>query len=208
MPLETWLAFVAATILLLVIPGPTVLAVIGYALAHGRGATLPLVLGVALGDCTALCASLLGLSALLQTSASWFTLVKVAGGLYLLYLGFRLARAGMLDPTTLEPAQAGSPWRLLRHTYLVTALNPKGILFFVAFLPQFVTPGPDTTGQLLLLATTFVALATVNASLYALFAAAARRLLTSPRAQRHLNLGGAALLWAAGLWALLVRRSA
>jgi threonine/homoserine/homoserine lactone efflux protein len=204
---ETWLAFVATTAVLLVIPGPTVLAVIGYAASHGRSATLPLILGVALGDCTSLGASLVGLGALLGASAFWFTLVKIVGGLYCLYLGLQLARAGVLSQEA-EPAQTagtGSRWRLLGHTYLVTALNPKGIIFFMAFLPQFVVPGSDTTRQLLLLAATFISLAILNATLYALFAAAARHLLASPRAQRHLNLGGAVLLSAAGLWALLVR---
>jgi threonine/homoserine/homoserine lactone efflux protein len=90
----------------------------------------------------------------------------------------------------------------------VTALNPKGIIFFVAFLPQFISAQADVTRQLWILALTFVALATVNASLYAIFAAGARRLLASPRAQRRFNLAGGSLLSAAGVWALLARRSA
>jgi len=90
----------------------------------------------------------------------------------------------------------------------VTALNPKGIVFFVAFLPQFINPGASVTRQLWVLAVTFVVMATINASLYALFAASARRLLASPRAQRRFNLSGGALLSAAGVWALLAKRPA
>lgn len=90
----------------------------------------------------------------------------------------------------------------------VTALNPKRIVFFVAFLPQFIDPNASVTQQLWVLAATFVAMATVNATLYAVFAASARRLLASPRAQRRFNLAGGSLLSAAGVWALLARRPA
>ena len=87
MSIELWLAFVAASAVLLVVPGPTILTVISYSVAHGQRANIPLVAGVALGDCTALALSLLGLGALLATSAIGFTVVKLAGGHYLLYLG-------------------------------------------------------------------------------------------------------------------------
>ena len=88
----------------------------------------------------------------------------------------------------------------------MTALNPKGIVFFVAFLPQFINPRADVTHQLWILAITFVAMATLNATLYAVFAGSARRLLASPRAQRRFNIMGGSLLSAAGVWALLARR--
>jgi len=206
--LELWLAFVAASAVLLVMPGPTILTVISYSVAHGRRASLALVAGVALGDCTALTLSLLGMGALLATAAFWFTLVKLAGGLYLLYLGVRLLRAGAAPaPEAAAPAPA-SRWRLFRNTWLVTALNPKGIIFFVAFLPQFTSAGAGVRGQLFLLAVTFVVMATVNATLYATFASAARRLLASPKAQRRFNLFGGSLLSTAGILALLARRPA
>lgn len=242
MTLDTWLAFVAASALLLVLPGPTILTVISYSLTHGRRANVPLVAAVALGDSTALALSLLGLGALLATSAFWFTLVKVAGGLYLLHLGFRMLRAGVRasgagvdhgpagDPvpggrppgtTATAPADSapthaagtgavtgpGQRWQLFGHTWLVTALNPKGIVFFVAFLPQFLNPALPVARQMWVLAITFVVMATLNAALYATFAAAARRLLASPRAQRRFNLTGGALLSGAGVWALLARRA-
>jgi threonine/homoserine/homoserine lactone efflux protein len=84
MSLELWLAFVAASAVMLVLPGPTILTVISYSIAHGRRANLPLVAAVALGDSTALVLSLLGLGALLATSATWFTVIKWVGGLFLL----------------------------------------------------------------------------------------------------------------------------
>lgn len=208
MSLELWLAFVAASVVLLIIPGPTILTVISYSMAHGRRANVPLVAAVALGDSTALLLSLLGLGALLATSAFWFTVVKWAGGLYLLYLGIKLLRAGISPAELAAPAAPGSRWKLFAHTWLVTALNPKGIVFFVAFLPQFITPGAGLTQQLWVLAVTFVLLATLNATLYAVFAGSARRLLASPRAQRRFNIAGGSLLTAAGVWALLARRPA
>ncbi|MBP8308477.1 MAG: LysE family translocator [Burkholderiaceae bacterium] len=210
MTLELWLAFVAASAVLLIIPGPTILTVISYSMAHGRRANVPLVAAVALGDSTALALSLVGLGTLLAASAFWFTVVKWVGGLYLIYLGVKLLRAGIAP--TQSAAQTGAPgapasrWRLFANTWLVTALNPKGIVFFIAFLPQFLRPGADVKPQLWVLAITFVLMATLNATLYAVFAASARRLLASPKAQRRFNLLGGSLLSGAGVWALLARR--
>ena len=206
MSVQLWLAFVAASAVLLVIPGPTILTVISYSMAHGRRAQVPLVAAVALGDSTALVVSLLGLGALLATSALWFTAIKWVGGLYLLYLGVKLLRAGIASTELALPALPGSYWKLFANTYLVTALNPKGIVFFVAFLPQFIDPGADAARQLWILGATFVVMAPINATLYAVFAGAARRLLSSAGAQRRFNLSGGALLSAAGVWALLARR--
>jgi threonine/homoserine/homoserine lactone efflux protein len=208
MSLELWLAYVLASAVLLVIPGPTILTVISYSLAQGPRARLPLVAAVALGDSTALALSLLGLGALLATSALWFTAIKTVGGLYLLYLGIRLLRSGVAPGDLPAPMAPESRLRLFANTWLVTALNPKGMVFFVAFLPQFITPEAAIAPQLWILAITFVVMAVINATLYAMFAAAAHRLLASPRAQRRFNLAGGLLLAAAGVWALLARRPA
>ncbi|MBU1040484.1 MAG: LysE family translocator [Proteobacteria bacterium] len=209
MTIELWLAFAAASALLLVLPGPTILTVISYSLTHGRRANVPLVAAVALGDSTALAMSTLGLGALLAASALWFTVLKWVGGLYLLFLGLRMLRADA-SPTTeiTAPKTSVSRWRLFANTYMVTALNPKSIAFFVAFLPQFLNPGADHARQLWILATTFVILASINAALYAVFAASARGLLASPQAQRRFNRAGGTLLTSAGVWALLAKRPA
>jgi len=130
------------------------------------------------------------------------------GGSYLLYLGIKLFRAGISSPEMAAPAAPGSWWRLFANTYLVTALNPKSVVFFVAFLPQFISPNAALSRQLWVLAITFVVMATINAALYAVFASSVRRLLASPRVQRRFNITGGALLSAAGLWALLSRRPA
>ena len=208
MSIELWLAFVAASVILLIIPGPTILTVISYSVAHGRRANVPLVAAVALGDSTALALSILGLGALLATSAFWFTVIKTVGGVYLVYLGAKLLRAGVSPVDASASTMTGSRWRLFANTYLVTALNPKGIIFFVAFLPQFIDPSASASRQLWVLAITFVTLATINATLYAVFAASARRLLASPRAQRRFSVAGGSLLSIAGVWALLAKRVA
>jgi threonine/homoserine/homoserine lactone efflux protein len=206
--IDTWLAFVAASVVVLVVPGPTILTVISYSLAHGRRAQVPLVAAVALGDSTALLGSLLGWGSLLAASAFWFEAVKWAGGLYLLYLGGRLLLAGVrLAPVTEAPALE-SRWRLFAKMYGITAMNPKGVVFYVVFVPQFIDPRSALAPQVLVLASTFVALATTNAALYAVSAARARRLLASPAAQRGFSVVGGSLLCGAGIWTLVSRRLA
>ncbi|CAG9296977.1 LysE family translocator [Celerinatantimonas diazotrophica] len=208
MVIESWFAFVAASAVLLVIPGPTILTVISYSATHGRRASIPLVSAVALGDSTALFASLVGLGTLLAVSAFWFTVVKVVGGLYLLYLGIKLFRAGLSPTDMVVPVSDSSRLKLFANTYLVTALNPKGIVFFVAFLPQFITPSANGVFQMWLFAVTFVVLAIINATLYTVFASFARRLLALPKAQRRFHFAGGSLLLVAGIWALLAKRPA
>ena len=206
MAIEIWAAFALASCILLIIPGPTILTVISYSVTHGSRANIPLVLAVALGDTTALALSLLGLGAVLATSAWLFTVVKWVGGLYLIYLGIKLFLSGT-KPLTVESASAlDSRWKLFANTWLITALNPKGIVFFVAFLPQFIDASIPTGPQLWILSATFVLLATLNAALYAIFAVSARRLLLSPEAQRRINIGGGSLLTLAGIWALTAKQ--
>ena len=175
MAFETWLAFVAAATALLLIPGPTVLLVITYALSEGRRSALYTVVGVTLGDFVAMTLSLAGLGALLATSAMAFTALKWIGAAYLIYLGIRLWRA----PATLDgdiEQTTGAPARVMAwHAFVVTALNPKSIVFFVAFLPQFMTTAAPLLPQMAILEATFLALAAANALAYALVASGARK---------------------------------
>ena len=198
MSFETWLAFAAASSVLLVIPGPTVLLVVSYALGQGWRTALPMAVGVALGDFTAMTLSMLGLGALLATSATLFTVLKWIGAAYLVYLGIKLWRAG----GTLDAAprtDAASAAKMLGHAWLVTALNPKSITFFVAFLPAFLDPKADFLTQMLVFETTFLVLAFANAFGYALVASRARRLASDPRALGIVNKVGGGLLVGAGV---------
>lgn len=202
MTFETWLAFAVASNLLLIIPGPTILTVVSYSIAHGPKANIPLVCAVALGDATAILLSVVGLGAVLATSAWAFTIVKWIGGAYLLFLGIQMILSGVGKTQSVQTRTPDSTRKLVFNTWLVTALNPKGIVFFIAFLPQFINPLQNAVPQLWILSITFVALATLNASLYALFANSARRFLDSPSSRKLFNFVGGGLLCAAGGWAL------
>jgi threonine/homoserine/homoserine lactone efflux protein len=197
MTFESWAAFTAASAILLAIPGPTVLLVVSYALGQGWRTALPMAIGVALGDFTAMTLSMLGLGALLATSATLFAVLKWVGAAYLVYLGIGLWRAGgalQAVPRT----DAVSAARMLGHAWLVTALNPKSITFFVAFLPAFVDPTADFLTQMLAFEATFLLLAFGNAFGYGLVAARARGFVANPRTIGIINKAGGGLLVGAG----------
>ena len=204
MPLENWAAFAAASAILLVIPGPTILLVVSYALGQGWRTAMPMAVGVALGDFTAMTLSMLGIGALLAASATVFTLLKWVGAAYLIYLGIKLFRAGgALDarPRT----DSVSAIRMAGHAWLVTALNPKSITFFVAFLPQFLDREADFWTQMAVFEATFLTLAFINAFGYELVAARARDVFRSPRAIGLFNRTGGTLLVGAGIATVAVR---
>ena len=198
----TWLAFVAAAVAMLLIPGPTILLVIGQSLGGGARNALPLAAGVALGDLTAMTLSLAGLGALLAASAAAFTALKWAGAAYLVHLGIKLWRA----PVTADAAPPLPAGRAMREAYVVTALNPKGIVFFVAFVPQFLDPARPFATQAAILVATFVTLAAFNAAGYALLAARLSGAVRRPGVRRAMNRAGGAVLVGAGL-AVALRRS-
>lgn len=200
MSLEAWFAFAAASAIMLALPGPTILLVVSYALGHGRKTALATVTGVALGDFTAMTASLFGLGAVLAASATLFTVLKWIGGAYLIWLGIKLWRAPVMSEPMADndnlPEKKSI--RVFLHAYVVTALNPKSIVFFVAFVPQFLNPALPFFGQMLIMEATFLVLATINASTYALAANAARGLIRKASIQRAVNRTGGTLLIAAG----------
>jgi threonine/homoserine/homoserine lactone efflux protein len=151
-------------------------------------------------------ASMLGLGALLATSADLFTLLRWIGGLYLIYLGIKLWRAPV-PANPAEPQAETSAGRMFAHAYAVTALNPKSIVFFIAFVPQFLVSTSPFWQQALILEASFIALSTLNASLYALLAASARQRLRQPRVRRIMNRAGGSMLMGAGALALSLRNA-
>ncbi len=203
MTIPLYLAFVAAASLLLVFPGPTVLMVVGYGLAEGRKSVWSLVAGVCLGDAVACAGSLAGLGAVLSASAAAFTCVKFVGALYLVWLGIGMLRAGEAAASP-APCPAG---RKFVRAFTVTVLNPKTLLFFVAFLPQFVSPTSPALPQLALLGATFVALGAVNTAAYALLSGSLGGRIRDPRFARRLRrVGGGALIGAGVMTAVAARR--
>ena len=206
MPIEQWLTFTTASAVLLAIPGPTILLVVSYALAEGRRTAAPVVAGVALGDFVAMTASLLGLGVLLSTSAALFIALKWMGAAYLIYLGYKLWRAPVTNIEINEAAARVHGRTMFVHAFTVTALNPKSILFFVAFLPQFVSSTMPIVPQFVIFEFTFVALAIVNAAAYAVLASSARGAIRRPSIQRLVNRVGGSLLIGAGALTLAWRR--
>lgn len=206
MTIELWLAFVAASAIMLVIPGPTILTVIAYAASHGKKATLPLVAAVSLGDITVISLSVLGLGSLIAVSSTAFMVVKIIGGLYLIYLGLKMLRSANRPKSKATEVSLDRRTNLFLNTWMVTALNPKGIIFFGAFLPQFIQTQSPIVPQLTVLTITFVCLAALNTLCYALLATKASQLLSSSSAKRRFDIGGGAALSAAGVWALTTER--
>lgn len=207
MPFDHWIAFVAASAVLLAIPGPTITLVVSYALGQGRRSATATVAGVALGDFTAMTASMLGLGAVLATSALLFTILKWVGAAYLVYLGVKLWRAPVADdPGAPRELETGGR-RMFLHAYAVTALNPKSIVFFVAFLPQFLDPSAPALPQIVIFEATFLVLATLNAMSYALLASAAQRTIRRPSVQRAVNRVGGGFLIGAGVLTAAWRRA-
>lgn len=206
MTAETWLLFVAASALVLAIPGPTVLLVVSHALAGGASSGWRTVPGVALGDAVAITVSILGLGALLAASAALFTLLKWLGALYLIFLGIRLWRSSASDAREASVAGDRAHRSATWQAFAVTVLNPKSIAFFVAFLPQFVAADAPAWPQLVILALTFVTLATLNATLYALVAGTFRARLQRLTTRRAGNKFGGAVLIGAGIVSAATQR--
>ncbi|WP_439889837.1 LysE family translocator [Ralstonia sp. 25C] len=202
MTLQTWLAFIGASIIILLIPGPTILLVIGDSLANRGRSAWSTVVGVAAGDTTAMAVSLAGAGALLAASATAFTVLKLIGGSYLVYLGIKsiLSARRLRDdaPESTIPVQQKSAGRRFLSAWTVTALNPKSIVFFVAFVPQFMSAEQTFLSQSAILLPTFVILAAANASMYALAAKLLAKRLTSVAAQRRFGYTGGAVMVGAG----------
>jgi threonine/homoserine/homoserine lactone efflux protein len=197
MTLVTWLAFAAASIVLLLIPGPTVILVVGYALSQGRRVAVRVAAGVALGDFVAMTLSLAGLGGVLSASSTLFTGLKWVGAAYLVYLGIRL---WLSDPRLPNMGKHADGERgIFGHAFVVTALNPKSIAFFLAFVPQFIDHQAALLPQLAILEATFVVLAALNALAYGLTADQVRLRIRRPGVLTWINRAGAACLVGMGV---------
>lgn len=205
-PLENLWAFVVASVVLIVIPGPSVLFVIGRSLALGRLGGLLSVVGNALGMVPLVSAVALGVGAIVAQSVVLFTIIKIAGALYLVYLGVQAIRhrADAAAAVSGEVA-ARSHWRQLGEGFVVGVTNPKTIAFFVAVLPQFVNFSAGAIPlQLFELGVVFIVLALLCDSVWALAASAARNWFArSPKRASHLAAtGGVMMIGLGGVLAL------
>lgn len=207
MSFEIWLAFAFACAVVLAIPGPTIMLVVSYALGKGRQTAWATVPGVALGDLTAMTISLAGAGALLATSAEAFTVLKLCGAGYLIYLGIKMWREKPGALSDNPDAKRNRPSRMFLQAYVVTALNPKGIVFFIAFVPQFVTAGNPVLPQFIIMTATFVVLAAINVAIWAVMASALRERFRDPAAMKRLTRVGGGVMIGAGLLTALTRRA-
>jgi threonine/homoserine/homoserine lactone efflux protein len=185
--LQTFLLFAAASAVLLVVPGPSVLYVVTRGAVHGHRAGAVSVLGVGLGNFSHAIAAAIGISAIIASSAVAFSFVKYAGAAYLIYLGVS-ALMGRGESPLAMPERTRTDRRLFWEGFLVDLLNPKTALFFLAFLPQFVDPahGP-VASQMLLLGAVFTGLGLLSDGTYALAAGALGRRLRSARFESRLR---------------------
>jgi threonine/homoserine/homoserine lactone efflux protein len=167
----TFAAFLFASLILAVTPGPGVIYIVTRTLGQGRKAGFASIGGIALGDLGNATAASVGLAALLSASATAFVIVKLAGAAYLIFLGVKALWARSAAPVMVNRRRE-SPARLFRDGFLVALLNPKTALFFAALLPQFIDPGASPLWQSLVLSCVFVAIAVCTDTLYMLMASA------------------------------------
>ena len=184
------LAFLGVSLLLAVTPGPDFALVTRNALAHGRRGVILTAAGLTSALTVWVAATALGIAALLQTSAGVYSVLKLAGAAYLAYLGIRTLWESRHDPAPLfdglAPARprAGAIWR---QGFLSALLNPKLGVFFVTFLPQFVSPGQAAVPRLLLLGGVFTVIGIAWMVLYGLTVSRMREVITAPRVRRWLQ---------------------
>jgi threonine/homoserine/homoserine lactone efflux protein len=202
-PPDLFLAFVAATTVLMLIPGPNVALIVANSVAYGTRFGLLTVAGTSAAMVLQLALTVLGLAAVLGTLGALFEWLRWVGVAYLLYLGIRQWRAEPVDLTRTRP-QARSPREIFLRGMAVSLTNPKTLFFYGAFFPQFISPDRDVTAQVLLLSATFLVLAIVLDGGWALLAGRARKFLAGRGRMRNRISGG--LLIGAGLGLALARR--
>ena len=199
MPLENWLAYTFVTATFLLIPGPTILLVISYSLIRGRQAVFALLLGVGLGDVVAMLLSFIGVGLLLQTVSIVFQFFKWIGAAYLIWLGIRMWRSESESLELTETIDTEVWHAIMANAFVITALNPKSIVFYLAFLPQFINSDKPFLSQALILGSTFLVLALVSVIFYSILASFTGQQLRLSLIHTWTNRIGGCLLIGAGI---------
>jgi len=170
MDLHTWLIYVMAAVGLSLSPGPNGLLALTHGALHGRRKAIFTVAGGCLGFVTMIGLSMFGIGALLKTSLVWLTVLKWVGGGYLVWLGIQVWRSSPIGAEVHRPTEPRGGWSLFRQGGLSAMTNPKGTLFFAAFLPQFIDPARDLFVQFIVMAGTFAAIEFVTEMIIATMA--------------------------------------
>jgi threonine/homoserine/homoserine lactone efflux protein len=203
MSLQVYLAFVAACIALALLPGPIVTLLIANGLRHGTRAALTNILGVQAGLLIVIGVLAVGLTSLMATMGYWFDWVRFAGAAYLVWLGIKLIRSpveGVSADAPPPPPRGG----FFLQGFLVALSNPKLLVFFGAFIPQFMDMSKDHLSQVLILGFTFMVLAGLTDGIYALLAGRARTIFSARRTRLVSRVSGTFMI-GGGIWLALTR---
>jgi threonine/homoserine/homoserine lactone efflux protein len=204
MSLQAYLAFVAACVALALLPGPVVTLLIANGLRHGTRAALINIAGVQTGLAIAIGVVAVGLTSLMATMGYWFEWVRLLGAAYLVWLGIKLIRSpveGIAAGDAPPPPPRGG---FFLQGFVVLLSNPKILVFFGAFLPQFMDMSRDHVPQVALLGTTFMVIAALTDGAYALLAGRARKLFSASRTRLVSRISGGFMI-GGGLWLALTR---
>jgi threonine/homoserine/homoserine lactone efflux protein len=204
MSLHLYFAFIAACIALALVPGPIVTLVIANGLRHGTRAALTNIAGVQTGLAIVIGIVAVGLTSLMATLGYWFDWVRFAGAAYLVWLGIRLIRVPVEGVDADAPPPPPPRGGFFLQGFLVALYNPKVLVFFGAFIPQFMDLGQDHLSQVALLGVTFMATAAVTDAAYALLAGRARRFFSARRTRTLSRVSGGCMI-GGGIWLALTR---
>jgi homoserine/homoserine lactone efflux protein len=202
MSLEFYLAYVLACFIVVIVPGPTVTLIVANSMTFGTRAGLVNIAGTQLGLACMMAIVVVGLTSLIQTMGIWFDWVRFAGAAYLIYLGWKLLRSpGALgDPARTKRPRMGFFWQ----GFLVLMSNPKALLVFGAFIPQFVDTSGNYVAQVVMLGVTAMIVAGTFDSMYAVLAGRARNVLSAQRVKLVSRVSGGFLI-GGGVWLALAR---
>jgi len=203
MPLDLYLAYVLACVVITLVPGPTVTVIVANSLAHGARAGLLNVAGTQLGLALMMATLVVGLSSVIAAMGWLFDWLRLAGAAYLVWLGWKLLRSP--DAVTQGVAASAPRGGFFLQGFLVLMANPKALLWFGAFIPQFVDPKGNYVAQIILLGLTAMAVALVSDGAYAVLTGRAGALLSRKRVRVVSRVSGLCLI-GGGVWLALTRR--
>jgi threonine/homoserine/homoserine lactone efflux protein len=205
MSIEVWISFVLASMTLCFTPGPTVFLVMGQSLNHGKKSIVPLVTGVLSGDVIAMSISFAGLGSLLAISSVLFSAFKWIAAGYLIYLGLK----AWFSDTNMEEwgVTHKKSGKIFKEALIVTALNPKGIMFFIAFFPLFLNTSSAVLPQMLVMGLSFLAVSVISASFYSFFSGCLRSTVKSEKFQNVFSKISGSMLIGAGTVTATLQKS-
>lgn len=204
MTFEIWLTFVITASIIIVVPGPTNIYIVGQSLNHGKKASIPLSAGIVTGDVLCISLSLLGISALLSLCSTVFAIIKYCGSAYLIYLGIKMLIKNSKTKPHIALDASYSSKAIFIDVFFVNSLNPKGIIFYSAFMPQFVNPLQNIGIQFIILSITFILLALLNVVGYSLLADKVREYFKSNTFIKAFNVTGGLGLIGVGLYSAII----